>query len=161
MTKYPLHPLSRLSILLLGLAAVNCGDAHKGDTDTSGDESHGGHEAGATAATTTSDGSSSGTTMATGGMAIDTPAAPTDLTASPLEGGVHLVWKDVATNEDNYVLERKLVGDPDFAAVIELPFDSVTHHDVDVVAGMSYVYRVKAINAGGESLSNEAMTQVP
>ncbi len=164
MTKHPPHTLSRLSLLLvLGLAAVNCGDAHKGDTDTSGDESHGGHEASATAATTstTSGESSSGTTMVTGGMAIDPPAAPTDLTASPLEGGVHLIWKDVATNEDNYILENKMVGDAEFATVSELPFDSVTYHDINVVAGMSYVYRVKAVNAGGESLSNEAMIQVP
>jgi hypothetical protein len=94
-------------------------------------------------------------------MAVEPPAAPTDLTASPLEGGVHLVWKDVATNEDNYILENKMVGDPEFATVIELPFDSVTYHDINVVAGMSYVYRVKAVNAGGESLSNEVMIQVP
>lgn len=157
MTKHPLNTLSCLSLLLLGLVAAGCGDEQK-DTDA-GSESHAGtHDASATAST--GDESSGGTTMATG-MAVEPPAAPTDLTASPLEGGVHLVWKDVATNEDNYVLEREMVGDPDFATVSELPFDSVSYHDTSVTAGMSYVYRVKAVNAGGEALSNEVTIQVP
>ena len=166
MTKHLPHTLPRLSILLLGMIAAGCSMDHKDDTDETASGSHSAsHDASATAATaSTGDESSSGSssaTMATTGMAVEPPASPTDLMASPLEGGVHLVWKDVATNEDNYVLENKMVGDPEFATVSELPFDSVTYHDINVVAGMSYVYRVKAVNAGGESLSNEAMIQVP
>lgn len=165
MTKKKPHTLTRL-FLVLGLMATGCSMDHKDDTDDTVNGSHSAsHSAGATAATDSTGGeSSSGSssaTVATTGMAVEPPAAPTDLMASPLEGGVHLVWKDVATNEDNYVLENKMVGDAEFATVIELPFDSVTYHDINVVAGMSYVYRVKAVNAGGEALSNEAMIQVP
>lgn len=163
MTKHPPHTLPRLSLLLV-MIAVGCSMDHKSDTDATVSGSHSAsHDGSATAATTsTGDESSSGssTTMATG-MGVEPPAAPTDLTASPLEGGVHVVWKDVATNEDNYVLENKMVGDPEFATVIELPFDSVTYHDINVIGGMSYVYRVKAVNAAGESLSNEVMILVP
>ena len=43
----------------------------------------------------------------------------------------------------------------------ELPFDSVTYHDIDVTPGTTYTYRVKAVNAGGEAVSNEAMIAVP
>lgn len=100
-------------------------------------------------------------TEATSTAGVAAPAAPTDLTAIILEGGVHLTWKDVADNEDNYVVESKAAGEPDFSLVIELPFDSVTYHDLDVVSGETYTYRVKAVNAGGEGLSNEAMIQVP
>ena len=45
--------------------------------------------------------------------------------------------------------------------VIELPFDSVTYHDVDVTAATMYTYHVKAVNSAGESVSNEAMIQIP
>ncbi len=146
-----------LSISLL-LAAAGCGADHKDDTD--GSESHATHDASATAASTGDDPSSS-TTMATGGAASEPPAAPTALMASLLDGGVHLVWNDVATNEDNYMLERRMMEVAEFATVSELPFDSVTYHDIDVSPGMTYVYRVKAINTAGESLSNEATIPIP
>jgi len=42
-----------------------------------------------------------------------------------------------------------------------MPFDSVTYHDIDVMAGTAYTYRVKAVNVGGESVSAEVMVQVP
>lgn len=132
------------------LTVVGCGDDHKGDDATT----HGAtHEGGAV----TTSGESGGTTAA----ASEPPAAPTDLTASLLDGGAHLTWKDAADDEDNFILEKKAGGDADFATVIELPFDSVTYHDVDVLAGTMYTYRVKAINTAGESLSNEATLQIP
>ncbi|MBL9100962.1 MAG: fibronectin type III domain-containing protein [Myxococcales bacterium] len=138
-------------------------DDHKGDEEgtqaTTHPATHSGGDTGGTTADqpTTSAGEGTGTTAA----AAEPPAAPTDLMLSILEGGVHTTWKDASDNEDNFILEKKAAGDPDFAVVIELPFDSVTYHDIDVVPGTMYTYRVKAVNAGGESLSNEAMIQVP
>ena len=70
-------------------------------------------------------------------------------------------WKDAADNEDNFVLEKQAAGAADYTVVAELPFDSVTYHDIDVTPGTTYTYRVKAVNAGGEAVSNEAMIAVP
>lgn len=148
------HPL--LPLLASALLLAACGGEPKdpGDTSTQSSTTSGGSSGGETAA------ASSGT-EATSTAGIAAPAAPTDLAAIILEGGVHLTWKDVADNEDNYVVESKAAGEPDFSLVIELPFDSVTYHDLAVVSGETYTYRVKAVNAGGEGLSNEAMIQVP
>ena len=37
----------------------------------------------------------------------------------------------------------------------------VRHVEIDVMAATLYTYRVKAVNAAGESLSNEATIQIP
>ncbi|HEY0133055.1 MAG TPA: fibronectin type III domain-containing protein [Nannocystis sp.] len=145
------------------LLAAGCGEDHKTtDTTTHGDTHLGGTTSEDTAPTT-GEATSGATDESTGATsaAIEPPAAPTDLTATILEGGVHVTWKDVADNEDNYILENKADGEAEFSVVIEMPFDSVTYHDIDVTAGTGYTYRVKAANAGGESVSNEVMVQVP
>ncbi len=147
--------------LTLLLAVAGCGDDHKGDdTTTHGATHEGGAESTSGDAVTTS-GSTTADTGGTTAAAAEPPTAPTDLTASLLEGGAHLNWKDASNNEDNFILEKKAAGDTDFSMVIELPFDSVTYHDNDVMAATMYTYRVKAVNAGGESLSNETMIQIP
>jgi len=150
-------------ILSFSVLAAGCGDEHKSSESTTHGETHSGSSADDTAATT-SNGTTSGATGASTGSATaadSPPAAPTDLTANILEGGVHLTWKDGADNEDNFILENKADGEADFSVVLELPFDSVTYHDIDVTAATAYTYRVKAVNAGGESVSNEVMIQVP
>ena len=160
------HPGLRAAFILAGLLATGCSEGHKGDTSaSSGNAEHGTHEGessestAATAMTSAAE-SSSGSTGVTGG-AVEPPAAPTDLVASLLEGGVHSTWKDASDNEDNFVLEKMADGAADYTLVAELPFDSVTYHDIDVKAGTTYMYRVKAVNAGGESVSNEAIITVP
>jgi hypothetical protein len=142
----------RPHLLALLLLFIACGD-HGKDTD---DPTHGGHEGGSTSEPTTAS-----STDPTTGAAQEPPAAPTDLTAALLDGGAHLVWKDVSDDEDNFVIERKADGDADFAAVIELPFDSVTYHDTAVSAATRYTYRVVAVNTAGEAVSNEVTLMVP
>lgn len=147
----------------LALSILAACDDHKGEEDSTQAMTHpathsGGDTSGTTAEQpTTSADEDTGTTAS----ATEPPAAPTDLVLNLLEGGVHASWKDASDNEDNFILEKKAAADPDFVVVIELPFDSVTYHDVDVTAATMYTYRVKAVNAAGESLSNEAMIQVP
>jgi hypothetical protein len=143
----------RFSLTLLLVAA--CGDHDKDSDSTHG----GGHESGSTDEPTS--GGSAATSTATTGAAQDPPAAPTDVMASLLDGGVHLVWKDASDNEDNFVVERKADGDADFTTVIELPFDSVTYHDNGVSAGKNYTFRVVAVNPAGEGVSDEVMIMVP
>ena len=144
----------------LALLTTGCGGDHKeSDATTHGGTHPGGSTSSDDTAATTS-GATGGSSGSTTGAALP-PAAPTDLTANILEGGVHVTWKDVADNEDNYVIENKAAGEADFSVVIEMPFDSVTYHDIDVMAATAYTYRVKAVNAAGESLSTEVMVQVP
>lgn len=157
-----LHSADLTITLTLLLTIAGCGDDHKGDDATTHGASHeGGAESTSGDTAVTTSGATSGETGATTAAAVEPPAAPTDLTASLLEGGAHLTWKDASDNEDNFVLEKKAAGDADFALVLELPFDSVTYHDIDVMAATLYTYRVKAVNAAGESVSNEAMVQIP
>lgn len=155
-----LHRTNLVIHLTILLAVAGCGEDHKGDESST----HASHEGGADSSSgdaVTTSGSASAETGGTTASASEPPAAPTDLTASLLEGGAHLNWKDASDNEDNFILEKKAAGDADFSLVIELPFDSVTYHDNDVMAATMYTYRVKAVNAAGESLSNETMIQIP
>lgn len=157
MTHRHLAPIT----LTLTILFAGCGEDHKSTDAMTHDATHGNASSsgGETIAPTTSD-----TTSETAGAtttAAEPPTAPTDLAASVLDGGVHLTWKDASDDEDNFILENKADGEAEFSAVIELPFDSVTYHDIDVTAGTSYTYRVKAVNAAGEALSNEVTIQLP
>ena len=159
--------------LTLAILSAGCGEDTRTTTDTAthggthpGGSSTGGGSttvdtdpttAGVTTSGATSESTDTGATTAT----VEPPAAPTGLTANILEGGVHVTWKDVADNEDNYILENKPDGEAEFSVVLEMPYDSVTYHDIDVMAGTAYTYRVKAVNAGGESLSDEVVVMVP
>ena len=83
------------------------------------------------------------------------PAAPTVLTATLQYGPqVRLQWTDNATNESGFVIERRLNGGAFVQIAAPGPragTGSVTFVDATVVAGNTYGYRVKAVNAGGSS----------
>ncbi len=87
---------------------------------------------------------------------LQVPASPTDLAATSSGNAIAVNWTDVATNETGYRLERKEANGP-FSSLTTLPADTNAFLDVSVQAGQTYVYRVIAVNVGGEStLSNEA-----
>lgn len=86
-----------------------------------------------------------------------TPAAPTGLTASVLSPNeVRLTWTDNATNENSYEIYRGLdAGAKSLFATVGA--NSTTYLDASVMAGRSYAYSVRAVNAAGASgLSNNA-----
>ncbi len=82
------------------------------------------------------------------------PAAPTDLSASLVGGGAHLVWSDNSDNEDQFLIMRK-TATTDYAEAGMVPFDTSQFHDAIVVAGTAYTYMITAINGAGEASSNE------
>lgn len=90
------------------------------------------------------------------------PAAPTGLTAAPLAGpAIHVTWKDNSTDEDNFVLERRVAGG-EFSVLTSPPFNEVAHHDADVMAATTYTYRIAAKNSKGLSAySNEVSATAP
>ena len=89
-----------------------------------------------------------------GGNGAGAPAAPTGLAVTSVGGGGHLVWMDNSDNEDHFMIMRKVTGG-EFADVDTVTFNTTQYHDSGVTAGMSYVYKVVAMNAKGEASSNE------
>jgi hypothetical protein len=85
------------------------------------------------------------------------PAAPSELMAGDLPGAVHITWKDNATDEHHFVLQRKPATGGDYAALSPNPNPNASQFH-DTVAPGTYTYRIAAANAKGEmsAWSNEA-----
>lgn len=84
------------------------------------------------------------------------PAAPTTLTASLQFGpSVALTWRDNATNESGFVVQRSSDGGATFAQVGVAPArtstGNVTFVDGTAAGSTTYVYRVAAVNVSGAS----------
>lgn len=85
------------------------------------------------------------------------PEAPTDLVAtSTSPTTVSLTWKEASMNETGFRIERDN-GSGTFASLTNLPPNSTSFLDTSVTHKTTYIYRVKTLNARGESdSSNEA-----
>jgi FtsP/CotA-like multicopper oxidase with cupredoxin domain len=111
--------------------------------------------------TMTADSVSNTSTVAVGTPTTVGPTAPTLLTATVQAGPqVSLTWRDNATNETGFVVERCTVVAPATTcnnfAQIATPgprnnTGNVTYVDTTVTAGNTYLYQVKAVNAVGSS----------
>ena len=89
------------------------------------------------------------------------PAAPSNLSAEAMDTGIHLIWKDNASNEDQFEIERKDAASA-YAKIYAVAFDTFSYHDASLVAGKAYSYRVRAVNAAGASrYSNEVSATAP
>jgi predicted phage tail protein len=88
-------------------------------------------------------------------LAVNKPAAPTNLTATLQSGPrVSLTWRDNATNESGFVVERSTNG-AGFVQIATPPArtntGNVTMVDNSVTVGNTYEYRVVAVNVAGRS----------
>jgi len=102
-------------------------------------------------------------------LGVNAPAAPTTLVAT-LQAGpqTSLTWRDNATNETGFVVERSLNNGP-FSAIVIVPArngtGNVTYVDTTISAGAAinnYTYQVRAVNiAGSSAYSNPASAPVP
>lgn len=89
------------------------------------------------------------------------PAAPSGLAATLVTNQPHLTWSDNSTDEDTFSIERK-TGAGAFAEIATETFNIEQYHDMAVVAGTTYTYRVMARNAAGMSApSNEISITTP
>jgi subtilisin family serine protease len=95
--------------------------------------------------------------------AISSLLTPGDLTAESTDpGSVVLNWKDNATREDGYRIERRLASSPAYTEIATVPSNSITFADPTTSGGVSYEYRVRAFNTIGNSqYSNEASVTTP
>ena len=90
------------------------------------------------------------------------PAAPDSLEAV-LEDipATDLVWADNSTDETGFVIERATDG-LTFSVLANVGVDITTYVDTAVFGGITYTYRVAAVNANGTSgYSNTASVTVP
>lgn len=97
-----------------------------------------------------------------GGGTPTGPKAPTTLAAQALSGTeVRLTWKDNATDETGFRLERK-VGSGSFQEIQTLPANTQELAVTGLTAGTNYTFRVRASNASGFSVySNNASVKTP
>ena len=80
------------------------------------------------------------------------PLAPTDLAATPSDGGIELTWTDNASNEVSFDIERReRVGGVwgSWTSLASVGADVTNHTDASVAVGNGYRYRVRACNTAG------------
>lgn len=80
------------------------------------------------------------------------PATPTNMLATPMVSSIVLSWEDNATNETNYLLERR-VDNGSWALFATLNPNSQSYNDTSVATGKRYDYRVSAKNSAGTSMT--------
>lgn len=90
---------------------------------------------------------------------IETPTIPTppgQLTVDLQSPGVFVIgWTDNSMNEHKFVLERSAGNEDNFVPIDTLAFDVASAVDGKIASGVTYFYRVKAVNnAGGSAYSN-------
>lgn len=89
------------------------------------------------------------------------PNAPGDLRLDPVPttNTIFLRWNDNSTDEDVFYVDRKFVSDSNYAGTLhwaQLPANTTTFTDTNVVAGQHYDYRVQACNSAGCSMTSRS-----
>lgn len=92
------------------------------------------------------------------GPAALPPVAPSSLIATSGSGAVGLSWTDLASNETGFRIERRTDSSGPWTFLATVGPNVTTYTDTAVAAGATYLYRVAAFNAAGNSpqFSNEA-----
>ncbi|OPY80970.1 MAG: Spore coat protein A [Syntrophorhabdus sp. PtaU1.Bin153] len=115
--------------------------------------------------TMSADSVSNTTSASTSSTAPAIPAAPTNLTATLQIGPqVSLTWRDNATDEAYFVIERSMDGGTTWTQIAapgpRNNTGNVTYVDTTVIPGNSYLYRVAAVNVSGTSAYATAGTAI-
>ena len=87
------------------------------------------------------------------------PAAPSNLAASlNAQNQVALAWSDNSTNETGFRIERRAAGGT-FAALATVAANATAYTDATAAAGVTYEYRLFAVNGAGDSAASNTATQ--
>lgn len=79
------------------------------------------------------------------------PKAPTQLQGTLVENNhVNLTWLDNSTDEDNMLLMRR-ANNGSWGILATLAADTVSYQDKTLEVGVTYEYRLKAVNVSGSS----------
>lgn len=79
------------------------------------------------------------------------PATPGSLAAAMTASAVNLSWTDLSNNESGFRLERRISGTNNFVLLQVLPPNANSYQDSTVNEGITYIYRLCATNAAGDS----------
>jgi predicted phage tail protein len=80
------------------------------------------------------------------------PSAPTTLTATAISGSqINLTWVDASSNETGFQVERSLTSGSDFTLITTTAANATSFSNTGLNAGTQYFYRVRSVNAGGNS----------
>jgi len=91
------------------------------------------------------------------------PSAPSNLVGQLISNplSVQLTWTDNSNNENGFIIERENLGPDAFTVIDTVLANQNTYTDLNVTY-MTYVYRIAAFNAGGQSAySNVSQIIVP
>lgn len=89
---------------------------------------------------------------------------PSQLSAVSADGGVDLTWKDNSADEMHFMVMRMMHEGPTAGQMTELANldeNVAGYHDASIESGMTYMYKVSAMNERGESDSDEVILSVP
>ena len=64
---------------------------------------------------------------------------------------IEINWDDLSSNETNFIVERRILGDSSWGTVLTRPANTNQFRDFTASLGNTYEYRVKAINGGSHS----------
>ena len=67
------------------------------------------------------------------------------------EHAIELAWDDTSFNEEGFYLERRVVDDGDFLQIADVPADSASYTDINLMSATTYEYRIYAYNRNGLS----------
>jgi hypothetical protein len=83
---------------------------------------------------------------------IPVPAGPTSLSAVASNSTtINLAWKDNATNETSYIIQRSLTESSGFATVATLSANTTSYSNSGLNSSTTYYYRIQAVNSSGSS----------
>ncbi len=84
------------------------------------------------------------------------PNTPGNLTATAVsQMRIDLTWIDNSNNEEGFQLERSLDGATAWTLVATVGANYTTHSDIDLTCDQAFYYRVRAYNAGGNSIYSQ------
>lgn len=91
------------------------------------------------------------------------PSAPSGLSGTAVSSSqTNLSWTDNSNNETGFEIERKTGASGTYARIATTAADITSYQDTGLTPGTTYYYRVRAINAVGNSLySNEFIVTTP
>jgi fibronectin type III domain protein/Big-like domain-containing protein len=111
-----------------------------------------------TASVTDASGNTAATAITVTVANASVPAPPSGLTATVVSSSqINLAWTDTSGNESGFKIERS-AGGGTFIQIGTVAANVTSYADSPVVAGVTYAYRVRTFNSGGDSAYSNTAT---